>query len=50
MSISEMLYLIGLDVRCYLDNTTAGRVIALLMFIFAVYVYFTFDGSKKEAR
>ena len=50
MSISEMLYLIGLDVRCYLDNTTAGRAISMILLIFALYIYFTFDGSKKEAR
>lgn len=50
MSIYELLYGFGLDVRCFMDNTTAGRAISLVLLIFALYVYFTFDGSKKEAR
>lgn len=50
MDIMTMLTKMGLDVRCFMDNTLAGNVIGLLMFIAILTLYFTLDGNKKETR
>ena len=49
-TLMTLVNMFGYEVRNFMDNTAAGQVISVLMFIAILTVYFTMDGDKKETR
>lgn len=50
MDIMVLLNKVGLDLRMFMDETTFGKALSLLILIFVMYVYFTYTDKSEETR